>query len=218
VKYTLDTEFKERLEKNIKLLLSLPFMGYIDGDVWERAVAHSKKLSHTTTKKLFDVVDPKNKDGWSVKTVFGDTSRLNPTSVIIARANIVSKFSKNLDENPQNLGNCLIDFWNNKVINDANTQNIKNKYISILVKSKNMETLAYFEKKIDFYDKKKFEWRWSNGEHKTLRGYPKGADYWKFSWNPRGYHFNEKWLIPEESLIFNYETKNISPEALYELL
>jgi hypothetical protein len=220
VKYIKATEFKN-LKSNIELALSMPFIGPIDGELWERVLADVKGAEQFSSKKLFDLVDRSTKEGWSVKTIFGKPLRGAIVSPIIARIRVFELYDLDLDSDPQVIGDSLIEFWNDKVKTHSKLQNVEDKFISILIKGTDLVNFAYFEKRIDVYNPDDFIWSWSEPRkdyQPGLVGFPKNRDYWKFRWEPTGHQFFEKWLIPPEAHVFKIEVKKKSVEDLKRIL
>lgn len=217
-------ETKDKIKKNVELILSLPFAGQLVGENWEFLIANVYNAFHVPKKLLYDVVDIKNSIGLSVKTIFGNPTAGMRAEPIIARANIFSKTEElgfdelSINDHPQYLGNALIRFWNNKVEKDAKTLNIKKKKISILVKSRNLAKFAYFEKNIDKYNENDFEWTWTNNQKLGLQGRKKNTNYWKFRWSRKEHQLVERWLIPKNAFIFSITSKNFTMDELKKLL
>ena len=217
-------EFKKNIKENVKLVLSMPFAGKLVGENWEHLVADAYTIFHVPKKLLFDVIDTKTRTGLSVKTIFGDPSIGARVEPIIARANIFSKANElgfddlSINDHPQYLGNALIRFWNNKVETDAKKLKIKKRKISILVKSKNLDKFAYFEKNIDYYNENDFEWAWTDNKKLGLQGKKKDTDYWKFRWSSHENQLVERWLIPRNSFIFKIKPKKFTMDELKEAL
>lgn len=217
-------QFKKNIKDYVKLILSMPFAGKLNGENWEYLVADAYNLPHVPTKLLYDVVDIQNKIGRSVKTIRGNTTRGARVEPIIARADIYGKATElGYDElsdkdHPQYLGNALIRFWNNKMQEHADLLGIRTKKISILVKSSSLTQFAYFEKDLEPYYEDNFKWRWTDDQRVGLVGFPEGKDYWKFKWNPKGQQLFERWLIPRDAYIFEVEPQHFSMEALKKAL
>lgn len=217
-------EFKEKIRESVELILSLPFSGTLIGESWEHLIADAYSISHVPKKLLYDVIDIKNFIGLSVKTIFGDPSIDSSAEPIIARADVFSKANElgfdelSTNDHPKYIGDSLIRFWNNKVETDAKILEIKKKKISILVKSRDLSSFAYFEKDIDIYDESDFEWAWTDNKKLGLQGKIKGRDYWKFKWSSREHQLFEKWLIPRNAYIFEIEPKHFTMAELKEAL
>lgn len=219
-KYTEASEFNDKLKTNLRIALSLPFTGPIEGETWERLLANVLGAEQVQSKKLFDIVDNNGK-GWSVKTRFGTTEKGIAVTPIIARARIFDLYDLDLDSDPQVIGESLVDFWNKKVNTHKKLQKVKNPYISILVKDVSLREFAYFEKEIDTYNPEDFVWEWGKPRKDLqpgLVGRPVNEDYWKFRWDPGGHQFFEKWLIPKDAYIFRLEVKIKTMEELKKAL
>lgn len=217
-------EFKENIKDYVEVILSMPFAGKLNGESWEYLVADAYRLPHVPTKLLYDVVDLPNQIGRSVKTIRGHVTLGGRVEPIIARADIYSKAAElgydslSDKDHPQYLGNALIRFWNDKMTDHADLIGIKTKKISMLVKSFDLTTFAYFEKDLEQYYEDDFLWRWTDDQKVSLVGIPRGKDYWKFKWTPKGQQLFERWLIPRDAYIFEVNPKHLSMSALKEAL
>lgn len=217
-------KFKKNIRNYIEILLSMPFAGTLVGENWERILADVYNISHIPKKLLYDIIDTKKSIGLSVKTIFGDPSIGARAEPIIARADVFSKANElsfdelGINDHPKYIGDALIRFWNSKVEVDAKKLNIKKKKISILVKSKDLITFAYFEKDIDIYDGNSFEWTWTDNKKLGLQGKLKGRDYWKFKWSSREHQLFERWLIPRNAFIFQINPQKFTMAELKKAL
>jgi len=217
-------KFKKNIRDYVEVILSMPFAGKLNGESWEYLVAYAYNLPHVPTKLLYDVVDIQNGIGRSVKTIRGNTTRGSRVEPIIARADIYGKAEllgyEELSEkdHPQYLGNALIRFWNNKMQDHADLLGIKTKKISMLVKSYDLTQFAYFEKDLEPYVEDDFIWQWTDDQRVSLVGLPRGKDYWKFKWTPKGQQLFERWLIPRDAYIFEVEPHHLSMDALKKAL
>ncbi len=217
-------EIKKKIKQNVELMLSMPFVGKLVGENWEHLVADAHNMSHIPKKLLFDVIDVKNSIGLSVKTIFGDPNIGSRAEPIIARANIFNKANElgfdelSIRDHSKYIGDAIIRFWNNKVEKDAKALKIKKKKISILVKSRDLSSFAYFEKDIDIYDENDFEWAWTDNKKLGLQGKKKNTDYWKFRWSSTENQLVERWLIPRGAYIFKITPKHFTMSELKETL
>lgn len=223
----MEEKFIKAIKSNVKLLMSMPWESTINGSAWEFMVADAHGLPHVRRQLLYDVVDSTKSIGWSVKTMTiskGKVESGTPVNPVIARADIFKKcypdlgyFELSLKSSPQEIGNAIIRFWNQKVKDHAKILEIETKKISILAKSKDLTSFAYFEKDIDKYDENSFEWDWSK-DKTGLYGKYKEKDYWKFKWSPAEHQLFEKWLIPKDALFFNLEIHHFTVESLKDVL
>jgi len=217
-------EFKKNIKDYVQVILSMPFAGKLNGESWEYLVADAYGLPHIPTKLLYDVVDLKNQIGRSVKTIRSRVVRGGRVEPIIARADIYGKAAElgydelSSKDHPQYLGNALIRFWNNKMIDHADLIGIKTKKISMLVKSFELTEFAYFEKDLEQYNEEDFTWLWTDDEKVGLQGFPKGKNYWKFKWNPKHMQLFERWLIPKDAYLFEVTPHHFTMDALKKAL
>jgi hypothetical protein len=217
-------EFKQNIKDYVQVILSMPFAGKLNGENWEYLVSDAYGITHIPTKLLYDVVDLKNSIGRSVKTIRGPVAHGARVEPIIARADIYSKANElgyddlSDKDHPQYLGNALIRFWNGKMTDHADLLGIKTKKISMLVKSFDLTQFAYFEKDLEPYYEDNFVWKWTDERRVSLIGTPKGKDYWKFKWTPKGQQLFERWLIPKNAYLFEVSPHHLTMESLKKAL
>ncbi len=113
-------------------------------------------LKNTRKKLLYDVVDETKSIGWSAKAIQKSLNLLTIFEIVIQRADIFKKgvdlgFEPlDIDSSPQLLGKALLRHWYKKVQEDANTQNVKEKRVCILLKSHDRTKYVYIEEDLSY--------------------------------------------------------------------
>ncbi len=211
----LTEEEKHILNRGLQAAMATFFVDGIEDFIWEAIFCYAKgleivdPLSETRKKLLFDIVDNKNNIGWSAKTTT-TTSFVSgqEVEVVIQRADIFGKNSLlSKDSPPAVLGKTLLEHWYEKVNNDAAAQQVTDKRVCILLKSKKYTQYAYIEESLEEFDTNTIEWEWTNANKKGLQGRHNGR--LKFRWYPSGGQLFERFVLPED-----LEVINIKPERL----
>lgn len=229
--YRLSQQEKNRLTKAISAVLSVPFVDDIEDYIWEAVFSYMKglplvdPLTSIRSKRLFDVVDQKNKIGWSAKA---HQRTVNPEvefELVIQRADIVKKGAalgfKNLNRNssPAILGRALLKHWfAEKVNKDAEYQGVNDKRICALLKSKDRKTFAYFEEKLREYKPSELSWHWTNETKTGLQGKRKSDNFCVFRWHPNQTQFFERFVLPKGAFIFDIQPQRLGVDETVRLL
>jgi hypothetical protein len=163
------------------------------------------------------VVDKKTKTGYSVKSLkwsFPDGVETE-FELVIQRADIFKKAAmlgfEHLDINsdPQNLGKALLEHWRIKVEGDASFQNVEDKRIFVLLKSKNNKKFAFFEEDIKLYQPNEITWKWTDETKTGLQGIRNEDQMCIYRWYPNQKQFFERFRLPR-----NIQKVEISPIRL----
>lgn len=158
----------ERLQKAITATVATPIVGSIEDYSWEAIFHYTKDISLLDpslgrSKLLYDAVDQKTATGWSLKSLQVDNLEIaSPFSFVIQRADILKKSEQlgfpGLTENspPSDLGNAIVQHWNQKIYSSRLEQEVINSYESILLKTKKGIRYAYCEFLLDSLDPELF--------------------------------------------------------------
>jgi len=154
--YKLSAIEKTRLQRAIRAALSVPFIAGVEGYVWESIFLYMEGLPlptpHSTKRKkwLFDAVDTKTRNGWSLKAV--QKSPDAPScELVIQRADIPKKkkalgFPKLTLKSPtEELGHAILAHWNTKIEDDMKKQGVDHPRVAVLLKSSNHQHYALLE-------------------------------------------------------------------------
>jgi hypothetical protein len=103
---------------------------------------------------------------------------------------------KNLDVDPQLLGDQVLQIWNERV--NAVRSKFSNLRTVVLIKSKDLTKLAIFEFETVFYPPEQYFWQ-SNDEG-NLEGLERSTCFHKFTWQPHGSQFTIIEPVPDDCL------------------
>lgn len=173
--YNLSDDERKRLVQAIKALYAIPFIDDIEDFIWEAIFAYTKDVPlidplHNTRKKLlFDVTDPTNHIGWSIKALQHAINFPIKFEVVIQRADIFKKSQElgykqlSIDSPPDTLGKAILKHWYmGKVQEDARRQSVVDQRICILIKSRDRKRYVYYEDALAKYSSDELTWTWTN--------------------------------------------------------
>lgn len=221
---------RERLSEAIVAILSIPVIDDIEDYVWEAIFAYVKQISiadpiyQIRRKHLFDVVDPAQGIGWSLKAIVWSLRAQAEFELVIQRADILKKatqlgFSKlNLKSDPQQLGAALLQHWQQKVDDDADRQGVTDRRVAILLKSRSRQQFAYYESILQKYTPDDLHWTWTNDTYTGLQGRRKRDNVLVYRWYPNQKQFFERYILPEDTETFSLTPIRITVDELIRLL
>ncbi|MDO9302172.1 MAG: hypothetical protein Q7T89_12350 [Anaerolineales bacterium] len=217
MKYKMTTQENLLLKEGLQAAMTTFFVDGVEDFVWEAVFSYAKGIKITDlliekrAKLLFDVVDTKNKIGWSAKTVL--TSSFvggHEVELVIQRADILGKNNDlSKSTSPEILGKTILEHWNNKIIGDSITQKVNNKRVCILLKARNYTQYAYMEESLEIHKVNEIKWAWTDDKRKGLQGRRKSDEKIIFRWYASGGQLFEKFVLPK-----NLEIIEISPKQL----
>ncbi len=232
--YYLSDREKQRLVEAIRAVYAIPFVDDIEDYIWEAIFTYFKDipsvdpLVSTRSKKLFDVVDKKSKIGWSIKAAqISQNSITLPCEfeVVIQRADIFAKaeqlgFGALSTQSPtEQLGAALLKHWyTEKVQQDAEIQEIKEKRIAILLKSKDRKNYVYFEENLTEYKEEDLKWYWTAKNKRGLQAKRIKDDVLVFRWYPNQKQFFERFIFPKDAYKFCIEPQRLAAADVVEIL
>jgi len=205
------------LKRGLQAAMATFFVDGVEAFGWEAIFYYAKGikiadlLNEKRAKLLFDVVDTKNKIGWSAKTVLTTSfSGGHEVELVIQRADILGK-NNNLskDTSPEILGKTILEHWNRKIESDSVTQNVNDKRVCILLKARDYAQYAYIEESLEEYKVSQIEWTWTDDNKKGLQGRRKSDKKVIFRWYASGGQLFERFILPE-----NLEVIKIIPNVL----
>ncbi|MDM8527274.1 hypothetical protein QUF58_03590 [Anaerolineales bacterium HSG24] len=230
--HNLNDEEKTRLKSGIRAAFAIPFIDDVEDFIWEAIFAYAKNiplldpLTSTRSKRLFDVVDHQNKIGWSIKSA--QTSKIHlpyEHEVVIQRADIFKKANQlgfdmlNINSPTTELGTALLRHWYiEKVNKDAMHQDVIDKRVCILLKSKNKRDYSYFEEELVEYIDSELKWDWTDNTKTGLQGRRQKDNVLIFRWYPNQKQFFERFTFPDNSYRFNIEPERLLSNDVVELL
>lgn len=212
---------QDRLIMALKAAFAIPFIDDIEDYIWEAVFAYMQDiplvdpLTTTRAKLLFDVVHPTTHRGWSAKALRHSLVVPSEFEVVIQRADIFKKHHElgyeklSLETPPAILGEALLRHWYQKVEMDAQTQQVLEQRICILLKSKNLKRFAYLEEPLNHYDTADLIWQWTDETHTGLQGIRRADHFCVFRWYP-----NQKQLFERFKLTVDVFQFALTPQRL----
>lgn len=229
--YNLTNSQKKRLTDGIRVALAIPFIDDIEDFIWEAIFAYAKDipiidpLTNIRSKHLFDVVNERQKIGWSIKAVQRAINLPCEFEVVIQRADIFKKAeqlgfnSLTLNSPTEQLGSALLKHWyDEKVSKDAQFQGVEDKRVCILLKSPDRRTYAYFEEQLAEYHNEDLKWEWTNETKTGLQARLRKDNLLVFRWYPNQKHLFERFTLPENAYTFNIEPERLLTSDIVALL
>jgi len=215
--YKLTAQQNLLLKKGLQAAMATFFVDGVEDFVWEAIFSYAKGIKITDllnqkrAKLLFDVVDTKNKIGWSAKTVLTTSfSSGHEVELVIQRADILGKNSSlSKNTSPEILGKTILEHWNRKIENDSVAQNVNDKRVCILLKARDYAQYAYMEESLEQYKVNQIDWTWTDDNKKGLQGRRKKDNKVVFRWYASGGQLFERFVLPE-----NLEVIKINPKVL----
>lgn len=229
--YTLGQEEKRKLIEGIQAAFSVPFIDDIEDFIWESIFAYAKEipiqdpLTDTRSKRLFDLVDPATKIGWSAKALQCTVAPGVQFELVIQRADIFKKAADlgfpplSVASSTSQLGAALLKHWDDvKVAEDMKFQGVVDPRVCILLKSKDRKKYAYYEDALERHDPKEIEWNWTDASKIGLQGSRRTDGFVKYRWYPNQKQFFERYALPDNTEIFTLAPQRIPLKEVVELL
>ena len=230
-----------RLQKILVGYLKLPFAtDNVPGSLMEYILGDVRKAKVLKTYDFVDVVDTSNKVGWQVKSTKIDTpitwkrAKIPNSDVLISSSYTNDSSAK---EATQILGNTLIKFCNDHILDSINKYNLDEVgYARLIVEE---TKLTYFEKKLCTRDNpilfspSDFVWAWPTPKKTTgkeqlpaLHGIHIPTQCKWFAWHGLGenqLHFNgeRKWwdeVCSPHKIQFSFPSNRLTQEQFFHLL
>lgn len=225
----LSIEELKRLESGIIVAYSIPFIDDIEDFIWEAIFAHVRSipiidpLTETRVKKLFDLVDNKNRIGWSAKALQTNVRLGGNFEVVIQRSDIFKKSSElgfkslSVDSAPAILGKALMRHWiDHKIKRDMIDQGVDDARVCILLKSVDRKRYTFIEQPLEQISDSDMEWRWTSNSKSGLQGWHRAQ--LKYRWYHGQTQFFEVFNVPEDSPVITLEPKRIPLSRVIDVL
>lgn len=178
------------------------------------------------SKQLFDAVDTKTGRGWSLKALQLKRQTLpvgTSFEFIIQRASILKKkkgkrstqltLAVDIEDTPteiikqelslesseEEIGQALINFWNNKVENDMKAQSVVDGRLSVLVKNVNRQEYVLIEQPIPIFKATDFVWSWTNETRAGFQARHKKTNNITLKWYHGQTQLFQVLTIPEDA-------------------
>ena len=228
--YKLTKLQEKRLKNGVKAALSIPLIDSLEDFIWEGIFCYTKQvafidpLKGIRSKRLFDVVDNKDKIGWSAKALQWNIRINSEFELVIQRADVFKKRLAlgfpNLSKNsaPNDIGKALLKHWHTKVNEDAELQNVIDKRVCILLKNAANNKFAYFEEELVIYKSNELTWKWTDGTKTGLQGIRKSDGFCVYRWYPNQKQFFERFKFGQKNFIFDFEPKRIGLNEIIDFL
>ncbi len=223
MQYFLTEPQLKRMEKGLRVAIAIPFIDDIEDYIVEAILEYTKEIdgidpfANIRSKRLYDVVDAKEKIGYSVKSLkwafqAGTESEFE---LVIQRADIFKKAKAlgfeqlGIHSDPQTLGAALLEHWRIKVEEDAVFQDVNDKRVFVLLKSMDKKKFAFFEEDIKLYQQDEITWKWTDHTKTGLQGIRKEDQMCVYRWYPNQKQFFERFKLPA-----NIQKLEINPVRL----
>lgn len=229
--YKLTDEEQTRLIDAIRAVYAIPFIDDVEDYIWEAIFTYAKRLpsvdplTNIRSKRLFDVVDQKQKIGWSMKALQRMIDLPCEFEVVIQRADIIKKANRlgfdrlDLDSSTEKLGQALLTHWYDEKVNkDADIQGVEDKRICILLKSPDRKDYVYFEEELVEYKKEDLTWAWTDETKTGLQARRNQDNVLVFRWYPNQKQFFERFTVSSAAYKFSIEPRRLSTDEMVKLL
>jgi hypothetical protein len=228
--YKLTDVQQQRLKNGVRAALSIPLIDSLEDFIWEGVFCYAKEvdfvdpLQGKRSKRLFDIVDRKNKIGWSAKALQWNIKIDGEFELVIQRADVFKKraalgFPKlTLNSDPNEIGKALLKHWQDKVKGDAAIQHVADKRGCFLLKNATNNRFAYFEEELVMYKPNELRWRWTDSTKTGLQGIRKSDDFCVYRWYPNQKQFFERFKFEANNFIFEIEPKRIGLNEIIDFL
>ena len=219
-----------RLQDGIRAVMSIPFIDDIEDFVWEAIFSYARgipivdPLKKTRSKRLFDVVDIATERGWSCKALQWAISPQVEFELVIQRADIFKKATSlgfdtlNTSSSPDELGRALLRHWLGKVAGDSALQRVREKRVSILLKSADRSRFAYHEAEIREYKPGHLKWKWTDKTKTGLQGIRTEDGFVSYRWYPNQKQLFERFQLAKNPHIFEVRIERMPPRVVVQCL
>lgn len=228
--YLLTPRELARFIKAMRVAMAIPFIDDIEDFVVEAIWQYSKNIDgldplyNIRSKDLYDVVDTRRGIGWSVKSVQWSFHPECRFELVIQRADVYKKakslgFEKlNSNSKPDQIGHALLKHWEQKVINDAISQDVRSKRILILLKTPAKNKFAIYEDDLQLYPQDALYWEWTNEQHNGLKGILRDSGIWVYKWYQSQKQLFERFTLPINVQQFEVVPYRLTKEQLVEMI
>ncbi|MBD2319929.1 hypothetical protein H6G05_24215 [Pseudanabaena sp. FACHB-1050] len=216
-----------KLRQAIVATIASPLIGAIEDYTWEAMFHYVKDIDLSDpalgrSKLLYDAVDSVTSTGWSLKSLqLNNLTSVNTFSFVIQRADIIKKATQlgfpRLTElsSPTDLGNAIIQHWNDKVISNQVAQGVVNSYESILLKTIKGSEYIYCEFPLNPFDPSTFSWNWTIDKNTGqsgagLQGSVGGKT--ELVWYKNQKQLFRTRILPPEAVYIKVERNRLTPD------
>lgn len=191
-------DFGIKVGKHVIYALATKNTPDIAGAEWEQIFAESIGATwQPSNVGLADVV--LGTMAWSAKSIKTANPASQKTVRLISGRNspAYSFDQKNLDIDPQLIGEQVLQIWNERV--NAVRARFADLRTVVLLKSRDLTRLAIFEFETTFYPPEQYFWQ--ENEEGNLEGLERTTRFHKFTWQPHGSQFTIIEPVPEDCLL-----------------
>lgn len=230
MQYVLKKTELAKLISGIRTAIAVPFIDDVEDYVVEAIWEYAKSISgpdsyfNIRSKKLYDVVDPKKKIGWSVKSLQWQFYDECEFELVVQRADVFKKarelgFCKlGLDSDPNDIGKALLKHWKLKVEGDARAQGVASRRVMILLKKNDRKHYAVFEEDIKILSPNAIKWTWTNASRNGLQGIRKSDGMCVYRWYPSQKQFFERFRLSSDTQKFMIEPVRLGKGRVVDIL
>lgn len=225
------SEELQRFQDALSVCYAFPFIDGIEDYIVEAVLEYARKIDgpdpvvETRSKKLYDVVDEVRHIGWSVKSIQLSNLNRREFELVIQRADIFKKANElgyselNINTPPQILGEAVLKHWKKKVEEDAEAQNVKERRVFIMLKSKKpSRKYALYEAPLIVPESDDIIWRWTDESKSGLQGKCAKTGRTIFRWHPNQKQVFEFFTLPETTRTFEIKSIRFRKEEVVHLL
>lgn len=208
------SDFGQKLGKEIVYLLATKSAPSLEGSEWEQIFAACISADWKPSNVGLDDVTL-GVCAWGAKSVKNtNPSKAKTVRLISGRNSPSYSFNQqNLDADAQELGNDVLEIWNNRV--EDRRAKFSHLRTVVLIKSNDLTELAVFETDTIFYQPKNYIWR--RNRNNNLEAYERSSDIHRFTWQPHGSQFTIIESVPQECLLIRVKPpQKLDKETILE--
>ncbi len=209
-------DFGQKLGKEIVYLLATKSTSSLEGPEWEQIFASCIGAEWKPSNVgLDDVV--LNVCAWGAKTVKSPhPHKAKKIRLISGRNSLAYSFDqKNLDADPQNMGDDVLKIWNARV--EAVRAKFSHLRTVVLIKSGDLTELAVFETETVLYPPENYVWK--RNKNDNLEAYEQDSNIHRFTWQPHGSQFTIVESVPKECLLIKVKPpQKLDKDAVLQAL
>lgn len=209
-------DFGKKLGREIVYVLATKSNPTLEGEEWEQIFANCiGGLWKPSNIGLDDVI--LGNCAWGAKTIKHNSPHNAKNVRLISGRNspAYSFDQKNLNADPQNLGDDVLRIWN------ARVEDIRSKFSHVrtvvLIKSDDLSELVVYEYETTLYPLDRY--LWGKNKHGNLEGYSRNDNQHRFTWQPHGSQFTILEKVPDQCMILNLKIPDkLNKDQVLELV
>jgi len=213
-----------KLVSAVQFCYNIPFIDDVEDFIFESIWSYVKEIRIdnplSRTKRLFDVVDPERRIGWSAKTLVLNSEGASECEFVIQRADVFKK-GKDLGfpglqekSKPQEIGNAVLEHWRLKVEEDAKIQEVNERRLVLLLKNNKRTRFRLIEDRLHVPMSNELTWSWTNEQQIGLQATRKSDSFVVFRWYKNQKQLFERIKIQSKVPSFEVSQNYLSPDVL----